>query len=52
MSLQAIKYERGQLQVLDQLLLPHEFLYFDVTTCEGGFDAIKEMKVRGMRIFI
>jgi len=46
-GLQAIKYKRGSLQVLDQLRLPHEFVYEDVTTCEQAFDCIKSMRVRG-----
>lgn len=47
-GLQAIKYERGKLQVLDQLRLPHEFIYDDVSTCEEAFDCIKAMRVRGI----
>jgi len=46
-GLQAIKYKRGSLEVLDQLRLPHEFVYEDVTTCEEAFDCIKSMRVRG-----
>ncbi|EHL02612.1 NagB/RpiA/CoA transferase-like protein [Glarea lozoyensis ATCC 20868] len=46
-GLQAIKYQRGNLQVLDQLRLPHEFVYDDVFTCEEAFDCIKAMRVRG-----
>jgi len=46
-GLQAIKYERGKLEVLDQLKLPHEFVYDDVSTCEEAFDSIKSMRVRG-----
>ncbi|TVY39081.1 Methylthioribose-1-phosphate isomerase [Lachnellula subtilissima] len=46
-GLQAIKYERGKLEVLDQLKLPHEFVYENVTTCEEAFDCIKAMRVRG-----
>lgn len=47
-GLQAIKYVRGKLEVLDQLRLPHEFVYDNVTTCEEAFDCIKAMRVRGM----
>ena len=47
-GLQAIKYVRGKLDVLDQLKLPHEFVYDDVSTCEEAFDCIKAMRVRGM----
>lgn len=46
-GLQAIKYQRGKLEVLDQLKLPHEFEYENVTTCEMAFDCIKAMRVRG-----
>ncbi|KAG4432406.1 S-methyl-5-thioribose-1-phosphate isomerase [Cadophora sp. M221] len=46
-GLQAIKYSRGKLEVLDQLKLPHEFVYDDVSTCEEAFDCIKAMRVRG-----
>ncbi|KAI6717101.1 hypothetical protein B2J93_5556 [Marssonina coronariae] len=46
-ALQAIRYSRGKLEVLDQLKLPHEFVYEDVSTCEGAFDCIKAMRVRG-----
>lgn len=51
-SLRAIKYERGKLEVLDQLKLPHEFVYDNVTTCEEAFDCIKSMRVRGMKFDI
>jgi methylthioribose-1-phosphate isomerase len=47
-SLQAISYKKGNLQVLDQLKLPHEFVYDDVSTCEEAFDCIKAMRVRGI----
>ncbi|PVH88207.1 Methylthioribose-1-phosphate isomerase [Cadophora sp. DSE1049] len=46
-GLQAIKYSRGKLEVLDQLKLPHEFVYDNVETCEEAFDCIKAMRVRG-----
>lgn len=46
-ALQAIKYTRGKLEVLDQLRLPHESVYDDVSTCEQAFDCIKSMRVRG-----
>jgi len=53
MVLQAIKYtpadDDGQafLEILDQLQLPHRTQYEPIKTCEDGFDAIKQMKVRG-----
>ncbi|GAP92063.2 putative methylthioribose-1-phosphate isomerase [Rosellinia necatrix] len=46
-GLQAIRYTRGKLEVLDQLRLPHEHHYDDITTSEEAFDCIKEMRVRG-----
>ncbi|KAM3066850.1 S-methyl-5-thioribose-1-phosphate isomerase [Clarireedia jacksonii] len=46
-GLEAIKYTRGKLEVLDQLKLPHEFVYDNVSTCEEAFDSIKSMRVRG-----
>jgi methylthioribose-1-phosphate isomerase len=46
-ALEAIRYVRGRLLVLDQLRLPHEFVYDDVSTCELAFDCIKAMRVRG-----
>lgn len=47
MVLQAIKYERGKLQILDQLRLPHEEAYIDVREPNDAFKAIKSMQVRG-----
>lgn len=47
MSLQAIKYTRGSLDILDQLKLPHESIYVSIKNSEDGFDAIKRMVVRG-----
>ena len=46
-GLEAIKYQRGKLDVLDQLKLPHEFVYDAVSTCEDAFDCIRAMRVRG-----
>lgn len=46
-SLQAIRYQRGELLVLDQLRLPHEHHYDPVTTSEEAFDCIRSMRVRG-----
>ena len=33
--------------MLDQLKLPHEFVYDNVSTCEEAFDCIRSMRVRG-----
>jgi len=46
-SLQAIRYSRGKLEVLDQLRLPHEHHYDVVSTSEEAFECIRTMKVRG-----
>eukprot|EP00698_Gefionella_okellyi_P005484 TRINITY_DN15014_c0_g1_i1.p1 TRINITY_DN15014_c0_g1~~TRINITY_DN15014_c0_g1_i1.p1 ORF type:complete len:366 (-),score=73.97 TRINITY_DN15014_c0_g1_i1:182-1279(-) len=45
--LEAIRYNRGSLQLLDQLLLPNQTSYFDVRNTEEGWLAIKTMQVRG-----
>lgn len=51
--LQAIKYlpasanEPASLEILDQLLLPHQTVYVSVRSCEDAFNAIRQMKVRG-----
>ena len=50
-SLEAVRYERGKLEVLDQLRLPHEFHYDEVATSEAAFDCIKSMRVRGRIVF-
>ena len=47
MVLQAIKYNRGSLQILDQLQLPHKEVYQDIKNAEDAWHAIKEMRVRG-----
>ncbi|XP_050400342.2 methylthioribose-1-phosphate isomerase isoform X1 [Patella vulgata] len=46
-ALQAIHYERGKLEILDQLQLPTHSEYIPVQNTEDGWDAIKQMKVRG-----
>jgi methylthioribose-1-phosphate isomerase len=46
-TLQAIKYSRGKLLVLDQLRLPHEHHYDEVSTADQAFDCIRSMRVRG-----
>lgn len=46
-TLEAIKYSRGELQLLDQLKLPFEFEYLNIETVEQGWSAIREMQVRG-----
>lgn len=47
MTLQAIKYRRGKLEILDQLKLPHQEIYLEITSPEDAWNAIKLMQVRG-----
>ena len=48
MPLQAIRYSGpGELQVLNQLKLPHQEEYDVIRTAEEGWHAIKDMRVRG-----
>ncbi|XP_069783309.1 methylthioribose-1-phosphate isomerase [Narcine bancroftii] len=47
MSLEAIRYQRGCLRVLDQLLLPQRSLYRDIGGVRTGWAAIRDMRVRG-----
>lgn len=47
MVLQAIKYQRGRLEILDQLKLPHQEVYLEITSAEEAWTAIKLMQVRG-----
>ncbi|KAJ1565000.1 S-methyl-5-thioribose-1-phosphate isomerase [Nowakowskiella sp. JEL0078] len=46
-TLEAIRYHRGSLEVLNQLLLPFETVYEEVKTVAEGHTQIKTMKVRG-----
>lgn len=46
-KLEAIRYQRGQLTLLDQLKLPHETVFFEVNTAQEGAHAISTMQVRG-----
>ncbi|KAJ5582725.1 Initiation factor 2B alpha/beta/delta [Penicillium sp. DV-2018c] len=45
--LQAIKYSKGNLEILDQLQLPFVETFIPIRTTEDGWHAIKDMKVRG-----
>lgn len=47
MVLQAIRYNRGKLEILDQLRLPHEEIFNDIQTVQDAWDAIHSMQVRG-----
>ena len=45
MTLQAIRYKRGSLEILNQKLLPLESVYEELKSADDGFYAIKDMKV-------
>uniref|UniRef100_A0AAG5CUP1 Methylthioribose-1-phosphate isomerase n=1 Tax=Anopheles atroparvus TaxID=41427 RepID=A0AAG5CUP1_ANOAO len=47
MTLEAIKYKAGRLQILDQLLLPAESTYIPIAGVKDGWNAIHKMQVRG-----
>ncbi|KAL1793410.1 hypothetical protein ACET3X_008392 [Alternaria dauci] len=47
MVLQAIKYSRGHLEILDQLKLPHAEEYDGIYSSTDAWHAIKEMRTRG-----
>ena len=47
MVLEAIRYEPGSLQILNQLKLPHQEEYDEVRSAEDGWHAIKDMRTRG-----
>lgn len=47
MTLQAIKYSRGHLEILDQLLLPDATRYIPIYNTEDGWQVIQKMQVRG-----
>ena len=45
MTLEAINYRRGELEILNQLLLPHHTIYEEIITVKDGWEAINQMKV-------
>ncbi|OZJ06217.1 Methylthioribose-1-phosphate isomerase [Bifiguratus adelaidae] len=47
MTLEAIRYNRGSLSILDQLRLPHQTTYVPIKNSQDGHAAIKTMQVRG-----
>ena len=47
MVLQAIKYKRGELRILDQLKLPYQEEFLDISSPQDAWDVIKKMQVRG-----
>ena len=46
-TLEAIRYTRGSLQLLDQLKLPGETVFMDVADCDACWTMIRDMNVRG-----
>lgn len=48
MTLEAIRYRAGSLQILNQLLLPQETVFDEVRTVQDGYEAIKSMKARNI----
>jgi len=46
-TLEAIRYARGSLQLLDQLKLPGETVFMDVADCDACWTMIRDMNVRG-----
>ncbi|KAL7749598.1 S-methyl-5-thioribose-1-phosphate isomerase [Sorochytrium milnesiophthora] len=46
-TLQALKYQRGELLALNQLLLPHQSVYEPVPNVKEAWMQIRQMKVRG-----
>lgn len=47
MALESIRYSNGQLDILDQLLLPAQNKYLPVKGVEDGWKVINRMQVRG-----
>jgi methylthioribose-1-phosphate isomerase len=47
MAVAAIKWESGELSIIDQTLLPNEFAYIKLDTVESVWEAIKKLRVRG-----
>lgn len=45
MTLEAIRYRAGSLQILNQLLLPRETVHEEIRSVQDGYEAIKSMKV-------
>lgn len=48
MALQSIRYTPGQLEILDQLLLPVQSKYVNVKGVEDGWRVINKMQVSGL----
>ena len=52
MTLEAIRYRAGSLQILNQLLLPHQTVYDEIRSVQDAYEAIKSMKVRSSFLFL
>ena len=52
MTLEAIRYDGGRLEILNQLLLPASSVYEHITSVEEAWEAIKTMKVRTMIVLL
>lgn len=50
MALQSIRYTPGQLEILDQLLLPVQSKYVNVKGVEDGWRVINKMQVSGQQL--
>jgi len=46
-ALESLKYKRGSLQVIDQLKLPGELVFIEVTNTKDAWAVIRSMQVRG-----
>ncbi|MFC6332649.1 S-methyl-5-thioribose-1-phosphate isomerase [Paenibacillus septentrionalis] len=46
-GLESVKWNNGQVDLLDQRLLPEEIVYLPLTTKEDVWEAIRHLKVRG-----
>lgn len=44
-TLKAIKYKDGNLELLDQLKLPHKVFFIKILTLQDGWTAINQMNV-------
>ena len=45
MALEAIKYNEGRLEILNQLLLPAQSVYEHITSVQEAWEAIRSMKI-------
>lgn len=45
MTLEAIRYQRGRLDILDQLLLPSQTVFISINDTKDAWSAIKKMQV-------